>query len=445
MNPAWRSVRLEEVTNEITVGHVGPMASEYVPEGIPFLRSQNVERLFINSRDLRFISPEFNARLPKSSLRSGDVVIVRTGKPGTCAVVSPALAGANCSDLVIIRCGPTLDPRYLAYFINSAATQHIDAHLVGAVQQHFNVGAARAIRMDLPPLAQQRAIARILGALDDKIELNRRTNETLEAMARALFQSWFVDFDPVRAKMEGRQPEGMDAETAELFPESFTHSELGLVPDGWRLASLGDEASLVAMGPFGSDIRVDTFVDAGIPVISGKHLHGTLLDDCGYNFISSEHAARLSKCNVFRGDVVFTHAGTIGQVAYIPETSQYDRYVISQRQFFMRCRPGSLPATYIVYYFKSDEGRHRLLANTSSTGVPSIARPVTYLRSLKLVVPAHQVLQAYDKTVRLMHRSIGRGVGEIACLTALRDTLLPKLLSGELRVPEAEKAVSAVL
>src|SRR5215510_5312830 len=114
----WREVVLEEVAEDVTVGHVGPMASEYVMGGIPFLRSQNVEPLRINDSDLKFITPAFHERLKKSALSPGDVVIVRTGKPGACAVIPRTFPVANCSDLVIVRCGAHLDPRFLAYYVN---------------------------------------------------------------------------------------------------------------------------------------------------------------------------------------------------------------------------------------------------------------------------------------------------------------------------------------
>jgi type I restriction enzyme, S subunit len=184
-------------------------------------------------------------------------------------------------------------------------------------------------------VAEQRAIACILGTRDDKIELNRRISETLEAMARALFQSWFVDFDPVRAKAEGRDP-GLPKAIANLFPERFEDSELGEIPVGWSVKTIEDVAERVAMGPFGSSIKVETFVPEGIPIISGQHLHGFILEDSTFNFITQEHVTRLSNAVVQRGDVVFTHAGNIGQAAFIPKTSRYERYVISQRQFYMR-------------------------------------------------------------------------------------------------------------
>jgi type I restriction enzyme S subunit len=233
--PIWPRLRLDALAREITVGHVGSMANQYCVAGVPFLRSLNVQRLRLSLEDVKYIDTAFHSKLSKSRLRPGDVVIVRTGSPGTCAVIPPWLEDANCSDLVIVRPADALLPHYLAYFMNSLASDHVSAHTVGAVQQHFNVGSARELLIPLPPLPEQRAIAHILGTLDDKIELNRRTNETLEAMARALFKSWFVDFDPVHAKKAGRKPEGLDAETAALFPDDFEDSEMGKIPRGWRV------------------------------------------------------------------------------------------------------------------------------------------------------------------------------------------------------------------
>jgi len=156
----------------------------------------------------------------------------------------------------------------------------------------------------------------------------------------------------------------------------------------WRTARIEEVAERVAMGPFGSSIKVETFVPDGVPIISGQHLHGFKVDDrVGYNFITEEHAERLKNANVQRKDVIFTHAGNIGQVAFVPDNSKYDRYVISQRQFYLRPNTTKVLPEYIVAFFKTPEGQHKLLANTSQVGVPSIAQPVTYLRSLVIPLP----------------------------------------------------------
>ncbi|MBI5846182.1 MAG: restriction endonuclease subunit S [Deltaproteobacteria bacterium] len=155
----------------------------------------------------------------------------------------------------------------------------------------------------------------------------------------------------------------------------------------WVHRRIEDITEKVGMGPFGSSIKVSTFVPDGIPVISGQHLHGSRLQDGEYNFIAPEHAEKLSNSNVFQGDVIFTHAGNIGQVAYIPDTSRYERYIISQRQFYLRCNRRKVLPPFITYYFKTREGQHKLLANSSPSGVPSIAQPVTYLRSIEVPTP----------------------------------------------------------
>src|SRR5262245_39395323 len=193
----------------------------------------------------------------------------------------------------------------------------------------------------------------------------------------------------------------------------------------------------VGMGPFGSNIKVSTFVAEGIPVISGQHLNETMLEDNTFNFISKEHAEKLASANVTRGDIVFTHAGNIGQVAYIPDRSRYVRYVLSQRQFFMRCDLSRISPIFVTYFFRSPEGQHKLLANSTQVVVPSIARPVSYLKSIELVVPPKSLVDQFDNLVRTFHQRISIGRSEIESLTKLRDTLLPKLISGELRVPEA--------
>lgn len=155
----------------------------------------------------------------------------------------------------------------------------------------------------------------------------------------------------------------------------------------WPTVRIEDIAEKIAMGPFGSSIKVETFVPKGIPVISGAHLHGTRLKDGEYNFVSLEHAEKLKNANVFRGDVIFTHAGNIGQAAYIPESSLYERYVISQRQFYLRCDRSKVQPEFVAYYFKSRQGRHKLLANASQVGVPSIARPSSYLKTIEIPLP----------------------------------------------------------
>ena len=171
---------------ELTVGHVGPMASEYVTDGVPFLRSLNIRPFRIELADVKYITPEFHSRLRKSALAPGDVVVVRTGAPGTAAVIPDSLPCSNCSDLVVIRPGNDLDSRYLAALINGISRGFVFSRTVGAVQQHFNVGSAREIPIPDSSLEEQRRIAGVLGAFDDLIDTNTQLAERTQSLAAAL-------------------------------------------------------------------------------------------------------------------------------------------------------------------------------------------------------------------------------------------------------------------
>jgi len=294
----WKIRPLEEIADELTVGFVGSMTGEYVNVGIPFLRSQNVESLRINLSDVKYISPAFHKKIRKSALKPGDVVIVRTGKPGTCAVIPDWLTDANCSELM---------PAYLAYYVNSAAAHHISSHLVGAVQQHFNVGAARRILIPLPSLAEQARIVHILGSLDKKIEVNRNTNETLEAIARTLFNSWFVNFDPVRAKAEGRDT-CLPDHIARHFPASFEDSEMGEIPAGWKVAGLDK------LGTFLNGLALQKYPPTGpesLPAIKIAQLRAGNAD--GADRVGVDIPAPYK---VADGDVLFSWSGSLECVVW---------------------------------------------------------------------------------------------------------------------------------
>ena len=402
MAAEWRDVALEDVADELTVGYVGPMASEYVNDGVPFLRSLNVEPLRINKNDLKFITPEFHRRIQKSRLTPGDVVIVRTGKPGACSVVPDWLAEANCSDLVIVRCGRQLNNRFLAYYVNTVASGHVAAHLVGAVQQHFNVSSARTLRLSLPPLAEQKAIAAVLGTLDDKIEMNRRMNATLEAMARALFHSWFVDFDPVRAKLDGRAPVGLDPATAALFPESFEETAFGHVPNGWGVKMLGEVIELAY----------------GKPLKAEDRKHGPV---CVYG--ANGPVGWHDEMLVSGPGIVVGRKGNPGVVTW----AHGDFYPIDTTFYVEPI--GTCRSLYFLYYALS---LHNLANLSADSAVPGLNRNHAYMS--KQVIPSQAVLTAFDTQIAPIFAAMHANEQQSRSLALTRETLLPKLISGELTV-----------
>jgi type I restriction enzyme S subunit len=188
-------VLLGDLCQRVTVGHVGPMAAEYKFDGIPFLRSQDIQPFSINTDSIKFIDEHFNNKLKKSALSTDDVVIVRTGYPGTAAVIPSELEGANCADLVILTPGPQLDSWFTASLLNSTwGRSTIFGNLVGVAQQHFNVGAAKALRCRIPELSVQKRIGQIIKAYCDLIEVNARRIAILNEIAQRVFDEWFIRF-----------------------------------------------------------------------------------------------------------------------------------------------------------------------------------------------------------------------------------------------------------
>lgn len=188
-------VKLSSIA-ELTVGFVGTMAKHYEDEGIPFLRSLNIKPFKIISDDMKYVSAEFSNSLSKSILHKGDVVIVRTGIPGTCCVVPAEYDGCNCSDVVIVHPNTELvNPHYLAAYINFWGQRQIQNNKVGAIQQHFNVHSAEEMLIFLPDITEQEKIAKTIVALNGKIENNFSVCVELEAMAKTLYDYWFTQFD----------------------------------------------------------------------------------------------------------------------------------------------------------------------------------------------------------------------------------------------------------
>jgi type I restriction enzyme S subunit len=216
----WVHVRLEDVADDVSVGHVGPMAHEYVPNGVPFLRSQNVREFRYDPDGIKFISREFHEQLKKSQLRPGDVVVVRSGNAGVACVIPRTLKTANCSDLVIIRPSDRVVPEYLCLFINSAhARAHVEATKVGIAQGHFNIGDARKMILPLPPVAEQHEIVRnvdSLFAIADTIEEQFaaaavRVAKTSQSVLAKAFRGELVPTEAELALEEGRDYESAAA------------------------------------------------------------------------------------------------------------------------------------------------------------------------------------------------------------------------------------------
>ena len=170
----------------------------------------------------------------------------------------------------------------------------------------------------------------------------------------------------------------------------------------YRIADLIDE---IAMGPFGSNIKVSCFVDSGVPVLNGSNLEGFSLSEKTFRYVTREKADSLNKANAHRGDIVITHRGTLGQIVFIPQDSEYDRYVISQSQFRVRCNDKVLPE-YLVYYFHTPIGQHKLLSNASQVGVPALARPSSTFQQIEVVLPELSIQKRVVEIITTIQKKI---------------------------------------
>jgi len=319
------------------------------------------------------------------------------------------------------------DFRYVYHQLRLARPQ-LRTLATGAAQQNLSGALMKSLRLPLPPLPEQKRIAHILGTLDDKIDLNRRMNATLEGISRAIFKSWFVDFDPVRQKAAGKQPVGMDAKTAALFPNSFEDSEIGEVPSGWRVAPLDEVADYL------NGLALQKY-PAGdgttLPVIKIAQLRkgdATDADRCN-DAVPSEYV-------IDDGDVLFSWSGSLEVVIWCG-----GRGALNQHLFKVTSR--SYPKWFYYLWTLHHLADFRLIAADKATTMGHIQRK--HLTVAKVIVPSTSCVEGMTRTMEPLLLQSTRTRKESRTLAALRDTLLPKLLSGEIRVPEAEKAVEEAI
>jgi len=441
MPSEWKYVSMEDIATKIAMGPFGSdiKTDNFVPSGVPIIRGGNLTSGRFHGDSFVYLTEEKADELLNSNVFPGDIVFTHRGTLGQVGLVphSPFKRYVVSQSQMKLSCDRKLaDPAFIYYFFKSPVGQHAllqNTKQTGVPAISRPVTSLKRIRLSLPPLAEQKAVAAVLGALDDKIELNRRMNSTVEAMARALFQSWFVDFDPVRAKLDGRKPAGLDEATVALFPAAFQKSPLGPIPLGWNVIDAGDISAKIAMGPFGSRITRDNFVPDGVPVVRGGNLTDGFVDD-DFAFLTEAKADELKASVAHSLDLVFTHRGTLGQVGIVPYQSRYPRYVVSQSQMLLSVNRRKVSPWMVYLFFSSPIGEGALLANTSTTGVPAISRPTTSLKAIPIVAPPIAVSERFNEVVQPLFLQREQNARQCRTLATLRDTLLPKLLSGELSV-----------
>jgi type I restriction enzyme S subunit len=410
-------------------------AKEYARTGVPLISVGEIGYGSLRVHDSTPRVPrEVVERLPDYLLHQGDIVFARKGAVDRLAMVKSEQAGWFLgSDGIRLRLPAACDARFIAYQLQSPESRSwLLQHAHGTTMASLNQSIIERLPIALPPLPEQRAIAAILGALDDKIELNRKMNRTLEAMAKAIFKSWFVDFDPVRAKMEGRKPYGMDDATAALFPDSFEESELGPVPKGWRVGKLGDACAINARS-VGRDYPFEEieYVDISSVTI-GR------LESCSrYARADAPSRARRLVCN---GDTIWSCVRP-NRRSYMFICDPVPNLVVSTG--FSVISPKTVTPCYVHSWVTTDEFVDYLTANADGSAYPAVTQE--HFAVADILLPPVTVLAQFDDSAQPLRNAIHANDQQSRALAGIRDALLPKLISGEIRIKDAEKLVEGAV
>ncbi|MCV2870387.1 restriction endonuclease subunit S [Defluviimonas sp. WL0002] len=445
---ALRWARLDEVCEGVfDCPHTTP---NLVEEGPFVVRSQDIRGRVFDFRSAGRVSEEtYEDRIARAEPRYGDLLYSREGTYfGIAAEVPSGSRVCLGQRMVLIRPDrKDLYHRFLLYWLNSPVMEgHLGGFRDGSVAERLNMATIRALPVPILPLPEQREIAAILGALDDKIELNRKTAATMEAMARALYRSWFVDFDPVWAKTEGRPPAHMDPATAALFPDSFGDDGL---PVGWEHQCIGTLIEDTIGGDWGADAP-DASNDTPVCIIRGTDFPGLLSGGRGGVPTRYSTEKKITKRALRPFDVVLEVSGgspkqPTGRTLLITqaELSRFEQTLVPA-SFCRRLRPVNAAAGVLSFLHAQqlylDGGTWGY--QNQSTGISNFQTP-RFLEAEMLCLPRNGAIvdAFFDLTKPLLMRA---RTNENQTLATLRDTLLPRLMSGELRVDEAREQVEAV-
>lgn len=414
-------------------GEIHPKSADFVETGVPFIMASDMKDGRVNIHTCAFISNEQASKLRKGFAKTGDVLLSHKATLGRTALIEPSkydyLVLTPQVTYYRIIDATKLNNRYLKYYFDSGPFQQTLAAWGGAgsTRAYIGITAQRKLPIVLPRIEVQNEIAATIGALDDRITLLRETNATLEAIAQALFKSWFVDFDPVRAKMEGRVPEGMDEATAALFPDGFEESELGAVPKEWSVLPLDEIANYL------NGLALQKFPPTGVndlPVIKIAQLRK------GDTF-GADRASRSIKSDyiIQNGDVLFSWSGSL-------EVEIWCGGEGALNQHLFKVTSATYPKWFYYLWTRHHLEHFRQVAASKATTMGHIQR--AHLSAAKVVAPSTSVLNAANEALQPIVERIIETALQAQSLALLRDALLPRLISGQLRLPEAAEALEAI-
>lgn len=361
-----------------------------------------------------------------------DIVITRVGTYGiTARVVETAFCLGQNTAAIIPR---SINSRYLYAALNSPQLRaQIESNAVGSTQKTLSLKCINALQ--IPRLGEyaETKIAELIGILDDRIALLRETNATLEAIVQALFKSWFVDFEPVHARARGEQPAGLAPEVAALFPDSFEESALGMVPKGWNTGTLGD----VAHFQNGYAFKSKDWCESGHPVVKIGDVKPGIIDFSGCSYIAPETTEGLSRFKLRRGDLLVGMTGYVGETGLVPHVEPHA--YLNQRVGRIATKSGLIDLGFVYCLVRNSAFKGYAEARSHGSAQANVSGAV--LLDYPVVTPTQNILDRFNGSVGVLLERILSNHEQAQTLATLRDTLLPRLISGQLRLPEAEAMV----
>ena len=413
----------------------GPHATPKKTEAGPvFLGISSLRRGQLDPAAFEFLSEDdFQLWTRRVVPQAGDVAFSYETRLGEVALIPPDLRCCLGRRMALMRIDRTKAlPEFVVYaFLAPAFQDVIRARTIhGSTVDRLPLTDFGSFPITAPPLHVQREVVESLRALDDRIALLRETNATLEAIAQALFKSWFVDFDPVRAKSQGLAPAGMDDATAALFPEGFEESAQGPLPKGWRFAPVGDLVEGIYDGPHATPPESEEG-----PVFLGiKNLTGTGLDFGEVRHIAeSDFGQWTRRVLPAAGDIVFSYEATLGFFALVPPGL---RCCLGRRLALIRPRPNAADGHFFFHQVIAAPFQ-RLLERHTIQGATVNRIALKHFPTYPVMDPPPEVKAAFDATVAPIWARIHANQAQAQSLTRIRDTLLPRLISGQIRLPEA--------
>jgi len=397
-------------------GGMHPKSSDYVTSGIPFIMANDLKDGKVDYDCCNFITEKQAKTLKKGFAKPGDVLLTHKATMGRTAIVDDSYPYIVLTPQVTYyRVLKGIDNKYLKYYFDSKDFQELLFNWAGTGSTRAYLGITEQLKLPiiLPPLPEQKAIAATLSALDDMIELNNQINKTLEEMAQAIFKSWFVDFEPFK-----------DGE--------FEESELGLIPKGWRVGCIGDYVKVKS----GFAFKSSWWETSGVPVIKIKEIDNYTINFGDVSYVSEDKAALAKDFRVNGGDLLIAMTGaTIGKFAIVPKMPSFA--VVNQRvgKFFLGDNPLE-KLGFIYCILKQDNVYKEIVSRGEGSAQPNISP--SGIESIKIVLPPERLINEYNQLVMKFFKMIIENTAENALLICLRDTLLPKLMSGEIRVPVEE-------